>query len=76
MEKNIEYLQKKYIECMMKILQDDKTPIVEREFYLESPNWYGNRDFKNVIDTLVWLTYTDKEKQKILDIELDEYFKV
>ena len=68
------YLQNKYRDCMMKILNNQKISVVEREFYSESSNWYTNTDFKNVIDTLVWLSYSDDEKKEILDDELDEYF--
>ena len=68
------YLQNKYRDCMMKILNNQEISVVEREFYSESSNWYTNTDFKNVIDTLVWLSYSDDEKKEILDDELDEYF--
>lgn len=68
------YLQNKYRECMMKILNNQDISFIEREFYSESSNWYTNTYFKNVIDTLVWLSYSDNEKKEILDNELDEYF--
>ena len=68
------YLQNKYRDCMMKILNNQEISVIEREFYSESSNWYMNTDFKNVIDTLVWLSYSDDEKKEILDNELDEYF--
>ena len=29
---------------------------------------------ENVINTLVWLTYSDKEKEIILNNELEDYF--
>tara|TARA_B100001094_G_C17842541_1_gene628679 strand:+ start:95 stop:325 length:231 start_codon:yes stop_codon:yes gene_type:complete len=74
MEENLEYLETKYKECIMKILNNDKLSYVAREFYAESPNWYNNNDFKNVIDTLVWLTYSDNEKKEKLNNELEEYF--
>ena len=69
------YLQNKYRDCMMKILNNQEISVVEREFYSESSNWYTNTDFKNVIDTLVWLSYSDDEKKETLDNELDDYFK-
>lgn len=69
------YLQNKYRDCMMKILNNQEISVVEREFYSESSNWYTNTDFKNVIDTLVWLSYYNNEKKEILDNELDDYFK-
>ena len=27
--------------------------LLKREFYAESPNWYNNNDFKNIINILV-----------------------
>ena len=41
------------------------------EFYEESTNYHPN----NMFDTLIWLSYSDKEKENILDNELNEYFK-
>ena len=58
------------------ILNNDKLSYIEREFYVESPNWYNNNDFKNVINTLIWLTYSDEEKKENLDNELEEYFNL
>ena len=62
MEENLEHLETKYKECIRKILENENISLVEREFYAESPNWYNNNDFKNVINTLVWLTYNDVMK--------------
>ena len=59
----------------MKILENDKLSYIEREFYVESPNWYNNNDFKNIINTLVWFSHTNEEKKDILDSELEDYFK-
>ena len=42
-----------------------------KDFYNESPDYYTN----NMIDALIWLSYSDSEKKKILDNELDNYFK-
>jgi hypothetical protein len=70
------YLQNKYRNCMMKILNNQELSVIEREFYSESANWYTNTDFKSVIDTLVWLSLTDKEKKENLDKELDDYFNI
>lgn len=41
-----------------------------KDFYEESPDFQHN----NMIDTLIWLTHTDKEKKDILDKDLEEYF--
>ena len=44
MEENLEHLETKYKECIMKILENENISLVEREFYVESPNWYNNND--------------------------------
>lgn len=41
-----------------------------KEFYDESPDFTTD----NMIDTLIWLSYSDQEKKDILDKELEEYF--
>ena len=69
------YLQTKYKNKMLEILDNQGLSLVEREFYSESPNWYTNQDINSMIDTLLWLTMNDKQKINILDDELDEYFK-
>ena len=71
-----EYITLQYIyrERIMEILNNQEIPILEREFYSESGNWLQNNDFENMIDTLVWLSRTDKEKKEILDEDLDDYF--
>lgn len=42
---------------------------IMKDFYEESPNFQPN----NIIDSLIWLSYSDKEKKDILDKELEEY---
>ena len=42
-----------------------------KDFYDESPDYHTN----NIVNALIWLSYSDKGKKKILDNELDEYFK-
>ena len=58
----------------MEILNNQDIPILEREFYSESGNWFQNNDYQDMIDTLVWLTRTNEDKKEILDKELEEYF--
>ena len=48
MDENLEHLETKYKECIMKLLNNDKLSYVEREFYVESPNWYSNNDINNI----------------------------
>ena len=76
MDENLEHLETKYKECIMKLLNNDKLSYVEREFYVESPNWYSNNDINNIIDTLVWLSYSDEEKKDNLNNGLEEYFNL
>lgn len=68
------YLQQQYKLRIMEVLNNQDSSLIEREFYSESPNWYTNNNLNNIINTLVWLSYDDKTKKKILDNELDEYF--
>lgn len=67
-------LQDIYRERIMEILNNLDIPILEREFYSESGNWFQNNDFENMIHTLVWLTRTNEEKKSILNEDLDDYF--
>tara|TARA_Y100001958_G_C21116743_1_gene462087 strand:+ start:119 stop:346 length:228 start_codon:yes stop_codon:yes gene_type:complete len=69
------YLQTKYKNKMLEILNNQDLTIVEREFYSESPNWYTNQDINSMIDTLLWLTMNYKQKINILDKDLTDYFK-
>ena len=63
-----------YRERIMEILNNQDIPILEREFYSESGNWYQNNDFQDMIDTLVWLSRNNEEKKEILNEDLDDYF--
>ena len=47
----------------------DKSDEYMKDFYEESSNFATN----NVIDSLIWLTYSDEEKKKILDEEIESY---
>ena len=67
-------LQDIYRGRIMEILDNLDIPILEREFYSESGNWFQNNDFENMIHTLVWLTRTNEEKKEILDEDLNDYF--
>ena len=63
--KNILYFNKRIDELSM-----NKEEYM-KEFYDESPDYHTN----NMINALIWLSYSDLEKKKILDDELDDYFK-
>ena len=39
-----------------------------------SPNWLQNNTIHSIIDTFVWISYTDAEKKNILNQELNDYF--
>lgn len=41
-----------------------------KDFYDESPDYHIN----NMVNALIWFSYSDSEKKKILDDELDDYF--
>ena len=67
-------LQEIYNKRIMEILNNQDIPILEREFYSESGNWFQNNDFENMIHTLIWLTRNNEEKKEILDEDLNDYF--
>jgi len=69
------HLIQSYKEKIESVLDNQETPLFLREFYAESPNWYTNQNIYHLIDTLVWLTYTDQEKENKLNEEIEEYFK-
>ena len=68
------HLIQSYKEKIESVLSNQDTPLFLREFYVESPNWYTNQNVYHLIDTLVWLTYTDQEKEDKLNDEIEEYF--
>ena len=69
------HLIQSYKEKIESVLSNQDTPLFLREFYSESPNWYTNQNVYHLIDTLVWLTYTDQEKENKLNEEIEIYFK-
>jgi len=69
-----DYLAISYKNKIMTILNNQDISLVEREFYAESPNWYTNNATKSMIDTLVWLSYSKKEKKDILNKDIEDYF--
>ena len=66
------YLQAQYHQRISRILNNESIELYIREYYSESPNWKLNNDMENMINTLIWISYSDKEKKEILDEELDE----
>jgi hypothetical protein len=68
------YLNDIYNKRIMEILNNQDIPILEREFYSESGNWFQNNDFENMINTLIWLSRNKEEKKEILNEDLDDYF--
>jgi len=65
------FLRTTYQERIMKLLNNQECDIYLREHYAESPNYYGNREEETMIQTLIWLSYSDQDKQRLLDQELD-----
>ena len=53
----------------IKIISDNSSEYM-KDFYEESSNYQPD----NMFDTLIWLSYSNKEKKDILDRELEEYF--
>ena len=63
-----------YNDRMVKLLEDTENPWYLREHYSESTKYYENDNIWKMVETLNWLSYSDKEKQALLDSELDDYF--
>lgn len=63
--KNIHYFNKRIDELCM-----NKEEYM-KDFYEESPDYHTN----NMVNSLIWLSYSDKEKLQILDNDIDNYFK-
>ena len=53
----------------IKTISDNSSEYM-KDFYEESSNYQPD----NMFDTLIWLSYSNKEKKDILDRELEEYF--
>ena len=58
----------KYSDRINKLINNSSESI--KDFYEESPNY----DINNMVDSLIWLSYSDKEKEIILNNDLDRYF--
>lgn len=63
--KNIHYFNKRIDELCM-----NKEEYM-KDFYEESPDYHTNY----MVNSLIWLSYSDKEKLQILDDDIDNYFK-
>ena len=74
MEQN-QYLVDEYSQRIFKILDNEGCPLYLREHYSESPSWYTNRSVTGIVDTLIWMSYSETEKRKILDEELESLNK-
>ena len=54
---------------------DEDTPDFMKDLYAESPTYFENDSLKGMLETFVWMSYSDSEKKRILDADLDAYFK-
>ena len=70
-----QYLVDEYSKRIFKILDNEECPLYLREHYAESPSWYTNHSVNGIVDTLIWMSYSDNEKLKILDDELESLSK-
>tara|TARA_B100000902_G_C27269985_1_gene895789 strand:- start:812 stop:1162 length:351 start_codon:yes stop_codon:yes gene_type:complete len=59
----------KYNNRMNDIINNSEEDI--RDFYIDSPLF----DNQNMFESLIWLSLSNKEKKKILDDDIDNYFK-
>ena len=70
-----QYLVDEYSKRIFKIMDNAECPLYLREHYAESPSWYTNHSVNGIVDTLIWMSYSDNEKLKILDDELESLSK-
>tara|TARA_Y100001970_G_C14220579_1_gene852426 strand:- start:2058 stop:2465 length:408 start_codon:yes stop_codon:yes gene_type:complete len=70
-----QYLVDEYSKRIFKIMDNAECPLYLREHYSESPSWYTNHSVNGIVDTLIWMSYSDNEKLKILDEELQSLRK-
>ena len=66
---------KTVVESRMESLTNTTDKIFMKQHYKESPTFTPVDNYGRV-DALMWLSYSDAEKQKILDKDLEDYFKV
>ena len=57
---------------MLLLVEDKKPDNYMVEHYQESPS-YNSPCAKEMIDTLIWLSYSDEDKKRILDDEMDMF---
>ena len=68
-------LQTRFHLRMSKLMNDNNGPLFLKDHYSESPDWKINNNINSMINTLIWMTYSDEEKKEILDEELEDYNK-
>ena len=68
-------LQTQFYLRMSKLINNINIPLFLKEHYSESPDWKNNNNINNMINTLIWMTYSDEEKKNLLDEELEDYNK-
>ena len=69
-EDELNHLTCSYRGRMYLLIEDTKNENYMKEHYQESP-FYNRTNAKDMIDTLIWMSYSDEEKKKILDGEMD-----
>ncbi len=68
---NSENCKKVFQDTIQKHINEDES---KYDFFNESPDYNENNSIIKMIETLSWLSYTDKIKKNLLDKELEEYF--
>ena len=64
-----------FSKTIMGLLENQETDVYLREHYVDSPNYFANdhSSLQGMLETMLWLTRSDIDKQEILDKELAEY---
>jgi hypothetical protein len=64
-----------FSETIMNLLENQETDVYLREHYVDSPNYFANdhSSLQEMLETMLWLTRSEKDKKDILDKELLQY---
>ena len=68
---NSENCKSVFLNAIQKHVNNDES---KYDFFNESPDYNENNSIIKMMETLAWLSYTDKIKKDLLDKELEEYF--
>jgi hypothetical protein len=68
-------ITERFSKTIMSLLENQETEVYLREHYVDSPSYFANdhSSLQGMLETMLWLTRSDKDKREILDKGLEEY---